>query len=129
MARRAGPSRILRARHYLHHASDIGQAAHASACSGPRRRNGPDVHHRRSDILVLIAALHSCTQLAVSGRRHVASRKEMAIELQESGLGRDGGVVALRAQRRTSSLSSSGPFLSTAVLACLVVHEVRGGRD
>lgn len=56
MAERAGPTRVLRARHYLYHACDVGQAAHAAACSGTRSRNGPDVHHGGSDILALIGS-------------------------------------------------------------------------
>ena len=59
MAWSAGPSRVLRTRHYLYHASDVGQAAHAAACSGTRCRNGADVHHGGSDILVLIGGLRT----------------------------------------------------------------------
>ena len=79
MAERAGPSRVLRARHYLYHACDVGQAAHAAACSGARSRNGPDVHHGGSDILALIGSLDTRSQLTIARRRHIASRKEMAI--------------------------------------------------
>lgn len=62
--------------------------------------------------MVLVAALSAGSELAIPARRHISRRKEVAIQFQEGGLGRDRRVGAMRAQRRsTSTLAPLLPLL------------------